>query len=148
MKLIKILTICSYGVVILGGLILGVIYSTITEGVSYHLAAFGMSWQELSSSAQWMILNFERSAAAGFITASIAMIFLLVVAIRDNSLWSYVGVFIVGISEWLNILLRVASVSEHTPAKPPLLLNAVAVALIGLGFILSLLIYRQKHREN
>ncbi len=75
MKYQKYIMILSYGIVILGGLILGLLYSFINEAVSYHMTAFGMSWQELSSNAQWMILNFERSAAAGFITTSLAMIF-------------------------------------------------------------------------
>ncbi len=141
MKYLKYIMILSYGIVILGGLILGLLYSFINEAVSYHMTAFGLSWQELSSNAQWMILNFERSAAAGFITTSLAMIFLLVIAVKRNCLWSYAGVFIVALSEWLNILVRIISVMQNTAAAPPLTLNIVAVMLIVFGFSLSLICY-------
>ncbi len=141
MKYLKYIMIFSYGVVILGGLILGLLYSFINEAIAYHMTAFGMSWQELSSNAQWMILNFERSAAAGFITTSLAMIFILVTAVKRNYLWSYFGVFIVALSEWLNILLRIISVMQNTVAAPPLTLNIVAVILIVFGFGLSLICY-------
>ncbi len=40
MKYLKYIMILSYGIVILGGLILGLLYSFINEAVSYHMTAF------------------------------------------------------------------------------------------------------------
>ncbi len=139
MKTFKILSFIGYSLVALAGLAMGIMYTFADEIMPYHLDALGSSWEELNSGTQWMLLNYERSVAAGFITTSVALFFLLLFPLRKGETWSKIAAFVIPFVEMGNMALRTASVSENTPANPPLVGVISLLSITFISFIFSII---------
>lgn len=114
----------------------------------YHLAAMGKSWAHLSAGTQVMTLDFMKSAAAGFLTTSIAMFLLLLIPFRKGELWARWAVFAIALNETLIILFRTLHIMAHTPARPPVIFTVYMLILIGVSCILAFEIKFEKRSRN
>lgn len=144
MKLFKNVASIGYWITAATGLVLGVVYSLATEIMPYHLQAMGSTWEGLSTGAQWMTLNFMRSAGTGFVATSIAAIFILIKPFRRSELWSYVAIFVVTLTQMGLVFARSVSVAIHTNGEPPLLPMVLILAVISCSFTASIISYRKE----
>lgn len=147
MKVFKTVATIGYWITAATGLVLGVIYSLSTKIMPYHLQAMDSSWEGLSTGAQWMTLNFMRSAGAGFVATSIAAMFILVKPFRRSELWSYIAIFIVTVSKIGLVFARSVSVAMHTNGEPPLAPLLTLLIIIGCSFTASIISYTLKGRR-
>ncbi len=115
----------------------GIIYLLADKIMPYHLVAMGSSWENLPRGIQIMSLNFMQSAGAGFLTTSIALLFLLWFPFRQGELWARWAILIIALNEILLVTFRVIDVGTNTPAKPPFSLLIIIIAITIISFILS-----------
>jgi hypothetical protein len=139
MNYLKTISAIGYSFVSLIGFTMGIFYTLAPKIMPYHLEAMGITWDNLNNGTQWMTLNYQRSAAAGFITTSLTIFFLLIFPFRSGDFWSYFALFIIGISQWGNIALRTISVSNNTAANPPIWAILTLVILVTVSFITSII---------
>ena len=69
----------SYFIAALLILLIGLVYSTRTEVMPYHLEVLGMSWGEIQPQVQFMLLAFLHGGGAGALANGAALMFLLFV---------------------------------------------------------------------
>ncbi len=136
MNIRKVLAGMSNGLVALGVLSTGMRYLLSTRVMSYHQEALGSSWEMLSPGTQVMTLNFMKSAAAGFVTCAVAIIFLLVFPFRKGEPWSRWALLSISLCELSIIAYCTHQVKSLTPANPPLVVLLILVSLSILGFLL------------
>ena len=134
----------GYLVVALAFAVLGVWYLLSTQIMPYHLAAMGSSWENLSPGMQNMSLNFMKSAAAGFLTTSIAMLFLLFIPFRKGEAWSSWALLTISMNEFLIIISRMIDVTINTSGKPFL----TPFIIIGIIAVISFLLSSGMDKKN
>jgi hypothetical protein len=117
----------------------GIIYLFADKVMPYHAIAMGYSWDELAPGIQIMSLNFMKAAGTGFLTTSIALLFLLFFPFRKAETWSYWAIFIVATNQVVLILIRVVEILTKTQGRPPLLPQIIMAIIILICFALSLL---------
>lgn len=118
--------------------LLGMVYTLSPKIMPYHLQALGMRWESLSSEPRCMLVNFQRSVAAGFLTTGIALLCVLVYGFAEKETWSVGALFIISLQQWGNITLRTACVKSKTKAKPPICFLYLVLVLIGVSFAASI----------
>lgn len=122
------------GVLALGA---GLVYLTRPEFMPYHADAVGMSWGELKPELQTLLLALMRVAAGGFLAAAATVFVLLAIPFRRGQRWADFAIPGVSLLAAVPTLFAVILVRSRTPAKPPLGMAALEVALILLGFMLT-----------
>lgn len=147
MKIFKSVATIGYWITVTAGLALGIAYSLSTRIMPYHLQAMDSTWEGLYAGAQWMTLNFMRSAGTGFIATSIAAIFILFKPFKRSELWSYIAIFIVTTTQFGLIFARSVSVMMHTNGEPPLLPMIIILIVISCSFITSIISYKLERRR-
>ena len=130
-------TYTGYGLVIAFGLLTGSIYTFAPRIMPYHQQALGIKWEHLSKESRWMLLNYQRSVAAGFITNSITILILLCGPYSRGEWWSMIAIFAISFLQSGNIAYRTWSVKRHTRAKPPLGALLILLAIIIISFTAS-----------
>lgn len=141
MNKLKIVATTGYYLSATFFLVLGVIYSLSKRIMPYHLEAMGKTWDELSNGMQWATLNFVRSVGAGFISAAIAMFFLLIVPFKQLKLWAYIAIFSISITQLGLVFIRTLSIKSHTSAEPPVIGLVAAILILLISFICSVIGY-------
>lgn len=116
----------------------GVLYLFSSEIMPYHQTAMGIEWSKLSIGEQIMSLSFMKSAAAGFLTTSIAMLFLLFIPFRKNERWSVWALFIISFVEVSIILSRIVTIRMNTLANPPIIPFILLLIFSIISFIVSI----------
>lgn len=123
--------------VILGGI--GIAYVLAKQIMPYHLTAMESSWDDLSPGKQIMSLSFMQCAGGGFLTTSIAIIFLLLFPFKNGEIWSYWALLIISLNELCIVASRVATVRKNTSARPPVLLFIILIAISLFSFFITFL---------
>ncbi len=134
----KIIFVC-FLIPAIGMLITGITYLTKSQIMSYHIEGLGYSsWDELSSNAQILTINFMKSAATGFITYAIALFFLLIIPFRKGERWSVWAMFILSLWQLGMIALRTYQVQTLTEANPPLTGVTILIVFAVMGFLIAI----------
>jgi hypothetical protein len=135
----NLIAFCGYSLVTLTWLVFGITYLRASKIMPYHLEAMGSSWEALSSGMRTMSVDFMKSAATGFITSAIAVIFLLIFAFRLNLRWSVWALGAISLFELTTILLIMNHVKRNTKAKVPMQLQIGLSVIAACAFICSLI---------
>ena len=116
----------------------GIVYFIAGRIMPYHLIAMETSWEKLSSGIQLMSLSFMKSAGAGFITTSIAMLFILFFPFRKNELWSYWALLLIPLNELCLVSSRIIIIRVNSLATPPIIPFIILIILAILSFIFAI----------
>ena len=123
-------------IIILSAVFAG-IYLSRPQYMPYHAAAAGKSWAELDVRLQALILGLMRDAGGGWLAASLALLFLLLIPFRQGAAWSRWAILIVGLALAVPTLYGTLLVKFKTPGSPPWFVPAVGIVLLIAGFSLS-----------
>ena len=116
----------------------GIRYLLASEIMSYHLAAMGSSWDDLSPGAKVMTLCFMKSAAAGFVASSISVLFLLMFPFRKGERWAIWAIPAVVLSELIIVIACQYYIIINTPGRPDIISTGALAVIAALSFILSM----------
>ena len=113
-------------------------YLSSSEFMSYHAAAVGMDWQELSPGLQVVGLTALRLVGAGSLALGLALGVILWGPYRRDEPWALWTVSILGSGYGLALSIAAFSVARATPGNPPWGSAGVLPLLFVMGGILSL----------
>ena len=119
--------------------IFGVVYLTRSKFMPYHEDALGLSWSQLDARMQTLLLAFMRISGGGFLAAAVGIMILLLIPFRAGEVWSKYAIPAVGLTSALPALYATILMRRRTPAASPVWAGVLNVALLVLGFVLSLL---------
>lgn len=114
------------------------VYLSRAEFMPYHAVAVGQSWAEISPALQNLILGLMKAVGAAWLSLAITVSILLYKPFRQGERWSFWAIFILALPAELVNLWVVVNMSLHTPAAPPWEIVAIKVALLLVGFGLSM----------
>jgi hypothetical protein len=147
MKALKIITMAGFGLVTLLGFVFTYLYLSRPEFMPYHAVAVGKDWEAVEPGIQTLILALMRVSGGGWLAASMAMGLLLIQSFREEKLWIYAFITLVGLSATIPTLLATLLVRNHSPANPPWIAAAMAIGILLLSFI-SAFIRIRKLKSN
>ncbi len=130
-------TVC-YTLAVLVAMAFGVTYLTRSRFMPYHSDALQLSWDQLDSQLQVLLLAMMRAVGGGWLAVSLNVAFLLVFPFRAGETWARYAIPLVGLAAALPSLYAALYVRSRTPASPPISLVVVAILLLIVGFIISL----------
>lgn len=129
---ITALSLCSVAAGVL--CVFGAMYSLRREFMPYHGQAVSKTWVELDAPMRHLIRSFLRLAGAGFLTGALAVAVLVAAQLFfPEQAWSLIAAPIVGLSLGLPVQGAAVYLRNHTPARPPVGLAAVANMVLFLA---------------
>ena len=146
MKTLKIVIMICYLLVALLGILFAYMYLFRNEFMPYHSVAVGKSWAEVDPVMQVLILALMRVSGGGWLALSFALIFFSILTYRRNNIKLDLAGLIIGWSILIPTLYATLYVRSHSPADPPWIAAALAIAVLGIGFILA--IFKDKRSER
>lgn len=129
-------TLC-YAVVCGGTIAFGLTYLFRGRFMGYHEEALRQPWGALDDALQALLIGLMRAIGGGLIGAGIGEAVVLTIPFRNGEEWSRLALPAIGLATlipalYANILIRV-----KTGARTPALASLTGIALIILGFVLS-----------
>jgi len=146
MKALKIVIMISYQIVAALGLVFAFMYLFRGEFMPYHSVAVGRSWAEVDPAMQVLVLALMRVSGGGWLALSFALIFFSILTYRRNNIKLDLAGLIIGWSILIPTLYATLYIRSHSPADPPWIAAALAIAVLGIGFILA--IFKDKRSER
>lgn len=137
MKLRRTAALVCYVLVVLLALSFAGLYLLRSEFMPYHAVAVGTSWADLSPRYQALFLALMRVGGGGWLAVAGAIAILLLIPFRRNERWAFWAVPLIGLFAAVPTLYATLLVKARTPASPPWFGAAAAIALLVLGFVLS-----------
>ena len=128
----------SYSLVAFLSTIFGLIYLIKDSFMPYHSEALKLSWSDLETDLQVLIIALMRAASGGFLATGLAMMILLIIPFQARNSWSIYAIFAISLCTSVGTLYATLLVKTKTPGNPPFILSFAAVALTVIGFICSL----------
>jgi hypothetical protein len=116
----------------------GVLYLTRSRFMPYHSDALQLSWDELDSQLQALLLALMRGVGGGWLAVGLSVAFLLLFPFRAGETWARYAIPLVGLAAALPSLYAGLYVRSRTSASPPVNLVVVAIVLLIVGFFVSL----------
>jgi hypothetical protein len=126
-----------YVLVALASLILGLTYFLLDHFTSYHKQAVGVSWEELDSRLQTLLLALMQVAAGGWLALFVLLMALIIIPFRRGERWARFIIPIGILAFYVPTLHATLEVLRHTPAVPPWYGAAIACAAAVIGFLLD-----------
>ncbi len=132
-------SLCGFSLVAVNWLTFGILYTSASKIMPYHLQAMGSDWEGLAPGVRVMSLNFMKSAATGFLSSAAAVGFLLIFPFRRGEAWSVWALGAVTFLELFIVLFRTLNVKKNTgaqvPMGPQIVFAAIAVISFALGIV-------------
>lgn len=147
MRLLKIVIMISYQIVALLGLGFAYMYLFRGEFMPYHSIAVGRSWAEVDPAMQVLILALMRVSGGGWLALSFALVFFSILTYRRNNIKLDFAGLVIGWAILIPTLYATLYVRANSPADPPWYAAAVAIAVLGIGFILAIIKDRKLKRK-
>jgi hypothetical protein len=147
MKALKIVIMICYLVVAVLGLGFALMYLFRGEFMPYHSIAVGNSWDEVDPAMQVLILALMRVSGGGWLALSFALIFFSIHTYRRNDIKLDLAGLIIGWSILFPTLYATLYVRSNSPADPPWYAAALAILVLGIGFILAIFRDRRLRRK-
>ncbi len=139
MKALKIIASLGFGLVILLGLIFTWLYLFRTEFMPYHATAVSRSWDEVDAGMQILILALMRVSGGGWLATSLGMGLLMIRYFKDDKPWIPLYTGLIGLSTTIPTLLATLLVRNNSPANPPWIAAAGAIAIIIISMIAGMI---------
>ena len=139
MNVLQQVSFALYSLVAVLGLVFALMYLTRSEFMPYHSAAVGLAWDEVDERFRILIIAVLRVAGGGYLTASTATIFFLLIPFRNGELWANWALLAVGLASLVPSLAATLLVKFKTPASPPWIAATCGLVLLVAGFVLALL---------
>ena len=130
-------SIC-YLIAALGSIGFGLVYLARSTFMPYHRAALSTSWEELEKPVQTLLLGLIKVAGGGFLVSGLSVVFMTLFPFRAGEVWARFAIPIVGLSMAFPALYATVNVRRHTPAPPPVATTLITIALLLVGFALSM----------
>ena len=118
--------------------VFGLIYFFRSEFMPYHAQAAGRTWPELEPGLRWLILAYLKFIGGGWLAVSLAIGIMLFIPFRRGEAWARLAIPLVGLIAGGSTLYGTLLVKFNTSASLPWLPLALGVALMIVGFILSI----------
>jgi len=139
MKALKIVIMICYQVVAALGLVFAYMYLFRGEFMPYHSIAVGRNWAEVDPAMQVLILALMRVSGGGWLALSFALVFFSILTYRRNDIKLDLAGLIIGWAILIPTLYATLYVRSHSPADPPWIAAALAIAVLGAAFILAII---------
>jgi uncharacterized membrane protein YfcA len=134
------ISVSLFGIVGLSLFLMGCVYLSLDEFMSYHAEALQIEWDDLQPNYRGLILGFLKGLGSGaFVVGFLILLMVAMSIIRDPRPFL---VLLPSTAISYSVLLCYATytVFTTTPSNPPLLLTVVLVVtsiLASIGFVLS-----------
>ncbi len=132
----KLAFVC-FALVCLAALAVGLRYTFATQITAYHQQGMGVSWEEMSPTAQVQTVNYMRAGGLGFLVVAASMGFLLAIPFRRGEGWARWALATVALIYTGGECALLVDIINRTSASPPLLPMAIAVGFTLAGFFLA-----------
>lgn len=119
------------------GFAFGLIYLFSPKFMPYHEAAVGLSWGEVDSAFQAVILSFMRVVGGGLLATMAAIYIFLFIPFRRGDKWARWAIPVVLLIFNTVSLYVMLIMKFNTPASPPWMVSALLIVLSVVGYILS-----------
>jgi hypothetical protein len=116
----------------------GLVYLLRGEFMPYHAVAVGMSWNQVDSSFQVLIVGLMRALGGACLAVAVLQFILLLVPFRRGEKWACWAIPAGGLVIAGTALYVMVYVALNTPATPPWPAPAAAGLLLVVGLLLSL----------
>ena len=127
-----------YLIAALGSIGFGLVYLARSTFMPYHRDALSTSWEELEKPVQTLLLGLIKVAGGGFLVSGLSVVFMTLFPFRAGEVWARFAIPIVGLSMAFPALYATVHVRRHTPASPPVATTLITIALLLVGFALSM----------
>jgi hypothetical protein len=132
----KIGSISNYSAAIVF-LTFGIIYLLRTSFMPYHSEALSMTWNEVESSTQVLILALMRAVSGGFIASSIVIIVLQRKFALSKIQWIPGLIIIAGLILTSTTIYATMIVRLNSPGNPPTTLTLIGMLMLIIGYIFN-----------
>lgn len=118
--------------------VFGLTYLFRREFMPYHAAAVGMEWRAVSVEFQSLVLALMRAVAGGTLATALLTSFVLFIPFRSGEVWALWAVPLGGCVLSAGSLYAMRIMAVNTRASPPFKPVLFGLALVLIGFALSL----------
>lgn len=116
----------------------GLVYLARSTFMPYHRDALSTSWEKLDRPLQALLLGLIKVAGGGFLASGLSVLFMALFPFRAGDEWARFAIPIVGLTMALPALYATVHVRRQTPANPPVATSVTTIALLLIGFTLSM----------
>ena len=127
-----------YLVAAIGSIGFGLVYLARSTFMPYHRDAISTPWEKLEKPYQALFLGLIKVAGGGFLVSGLSVVFMTLFPFRAGEEWVRFAIPIVGLSMAFPVLFATVHVRRHTPASPPVGTTLITIALLLVGFTLSM----------
>jgi hypothetical protein len=127
-----------YLVAAIGSIGFGLVYLARSTFMPYHRDAISTPWEKLEKPYQALFLGLIKVAGGGFMVSGLSVVFMASFPFRAGEEWARFAIPIVGLSMAFPALFATVHVRRHTPASPPVATTLITIALLLVGFALSM----------
>jgi hypothetical protein len=122
----------------LGSIGFGLVYLARSSFMPYHRDAISTPWEKLEKPYQALFLGLIKVAGGGFMGSGLSVGLMTLFSFRAGEVWARFVIPIIGLSMALQALYATVHVRRHTPASPPVATALITIALLLIGFALSM----------
>jgi hypothetical protein len=122
----------------LGSIGFGLVYLFRSSFMPYHRDALSTPWENLEKPFQALLFGLIKVAGGGFLVSGLSVVFMTLFPFRTGEVWARFAIPIVGLSMAFPALYATVHVRRHTSASPPVATTLITIALLLLGFALSM----------
>ena len=108
-----------------------------SEFTDYHSVAVGMSWSEVPSSLQVLILACLKLAGGLWIAFCLAVLLILLLPFRQGVRWALWAVPLLLVAQFLAPVPAMTLVIMNTPATPPWMASTFGILVSLFGLLVS-----------
>ena len=109
-----------------------------SEFTDYHSVAVGMSWSEVPSSLQVLILACLKLAGGLWLAFSLAALVILLLPFRQGAPWALWAVPMLLVAQFLAPVPAMTLVITNTPATPPWVMTVLGIVMAMFGLVVPL----------
>lgn len=118
--------------------VVGLVYLTRSEFLSFHADAVGRAWGGVEPAFQVLILALMRALGGAWLAVAVAIAILLAIPFRRGERWARWAIPAVGLTSSSAALWATTFVARHSPAQPPYGAVAFGIVMLLVGLALSL----------
>jgi len=127
-----------YLIAAVGSIGFGIVYLARSTFMPYHRDAISTPWEKLEKPYQALFLALIKVAGGGFLVSGLSVLFMALFPFRAGEVWARFAIPLVGLAMALPALYATVHVRRHTPASPPVATTLILIALLLIGFALSM----------
>jgi hypothetical protein len=126
-----------YFLAVVFGLIFGLMYLFSQRVFRYHEWVMGKKWDELDSKMKTLLLALMRGIGGAMLALAVALAVMTIYAYIPGEGWARWAIPVVGLIAFGGWLYSMVMDRERTKARTPMLVPALGIGLMLLGFVLS-----------